>query len=122
MPTCIFILSRFALRVDHVLFRIFDTRIYCSFASSPPLIVRETSGWEAPYERVKRVCTLDHCFCNPPSRYPQLLPRRDDLTPLTDPGWVAQILTGMPKHVTQEEGGGTNWRGLGSTREVAILS
>jgi type 2A phosphatase activator TIP41 len=56
MPTCIFILSRFTLRVDNVLFRAHDTRIYHSFASTPPLIVRETRGWEAPYERVKRVC------------------------------------------------------------------
>jgi type 2A phosphatase activator TIP41 len=55
MPTCIFILSRFTLRVDNVLFRARDTRIYHSFASAPPLVVRETRGWEAPYERVKRV-------------------------------------------------------------------
>lgn len=55
MPTCFFILSRFTLRVDNVLFRTYDTRIYHSFASSPPLIIRETSGWEAPYDRVKRV-------------------------------------------------------------------
>jgi type 2A phosphatase activator TIP41 len=55
MPTCIFILSRFTLRVDNVLFRAHDTRVYHSFASAPPLIVRETRGWEAPYERVKRV-------------------------------------------------------------------
>lgn len=55
MPTCIFILSRFTLRVDNVLFRARDTRIYHSFASAPPLVVRETRGWEASYERVKRV-------------------------------------------------------------------
>lgn len=55
MPTCLFILQRFTLRVDNVLFRNYDTRIYHSFASNPPLVVRETSGWEAPYERVKRV-------------------------------------------------------------------
>lgn len=55
MPTCIFILSRFTLRVDNVLFRAHDTRIYHSFASAPPLVIRETRGWEAPYERVKRV-------------------------------------------------------------------
>ena len=55
MPTCIFILSRFILRVDNVLFRTYDTRIYHSFSSSPPLLVRECSGWEAPYDRVKRV-------------------------------------------------------------------
>lgn len=55
MPTCIFILQRFTLRVDGVLFRTYDTRIYHSFASLPPLIVRECSGWEAPYEHVKVV-------------------------------------------------------------------
>lgn len=58
MPTCIFILQRFTLRVDNVLFRTFDTRIYHSFASSPPLIVRETSGWETPYDHVKWVSAI----------------------------------------------------------------
>jgi type 2A phosphatase activator TIP41 len=56
MPTCFFILSRFTLRVDGVLFRTFDTRIYHSFSSDPPSLIRETSGWEAPYERVRKVC------------------------------------------------------------------
>lgn len=60
MPTCVFILSRFTLRVDNVLFRNFDTRIYHSLSSSPPLVVRENSGWEAPYARVKGVGLLDH--------------------------------------------------------------
>lgn len=55
MPSCIFILSRFTLRVDNVLFRTFDTRIYHSLKSSPPLIVRDCSGWEAPYDVVKQV-------------------------------------------------------------------
>jgi len=55
MPTCFFILSRFTLRVDGVLFRTFDTRIYHSFISNPGLIVREMSGWEAPYDRVRKV-------------------------------------------------------------------
>ncbi|EKM59740.1 uncharacterized protein PHACADRAFT_170338 [Phanerochaete carnosa HHB-10118-sp] len=104
MPTCFFILSRFTLRVDNVLFRTYDTRIYHSFALSPPLIVRETSGWEAPYDRVKLQ-----------------LPRRNDLTPLTDPTWIATALTGMPRHVTQETGAGTGWRGLGAKVEVAVL-
>lgn len=63
MPTCFFLLSRFFLRVDNVLFRVFDTRIYHSFrpdgedASDTPVsfIVKETSGWEVPYEKVKQV-------------------------------------------------------------------
>ena len=63
MPTCFFILARFALRVDNVLFRIHDTRIYHSFLSSPPLVVRQVSGWEAPYDRVKRVGALELGVC-----------------------------------------------------------
>ncbi|KAJ7797308.1 type 2A phosphatase activator TIP41 [Mycena olivaceomarginata] len=104
MPTCIFILARFTLRVDNVLFRTHDTRLYHSFASKPPLVVRETSGWEAPYDRVKGA-----------------LPRRDDLTPLTDPTFIAKVLTGMPRQASQEVGANTGWRGLGTRVEVAVL-
>jgi type 2A phosphatase activator TIP41 len=50
-----FILSRFTLRVDNVLFRTHDTRIYHEFSTQPPLIVREISGWEAPYNFVRQV-------------------------------------------------------------------
>lgn len=62
MPTCFFILSRFTLRVDGVLFRTFDTRIYHSFVSNPSLLVREMSGWEAPYDRVRKVSAYGHLF------------------------------------------------------------
>jgi type 2A phosphatase activator TIP41 len=55
MPTCIFLLSRFTLRVDNVLFRTFDVRMCHKFESSPPTFVRDVSGWEAPYEQVKIV-------------------------------------------------------------------
>ncbi|KAJ2929228.1 hypothetical protein H1R20_g7865, partial [Candolleomyces eurysporus] len=105
MPGCFFILARFTLRVDNVLFRQFDTRIYHSFSSSPPLIIRETSGWEAPYDRVKR-----------------LLPMRDDLTPLTDPSFIAKALTEMPPRLSQGEGGKTGWRALGTRREITELA
>ncbi|OCH86225.1 type 2A phosphatase activator TIP41 [Obba rivulosa] len=104
MPTCIFILSRFTLRVDDVLFRTYDTRIYHSLSSSSPLVVRETSGWEAPYDRVKRK-----------------LPKRDDLTPLTDPTWIAKVLSDMPTEISQEVGAGTRWRGLGTKLHIARL-
>lgn len=60
MPTCIFILARFTLRVDNVLFRTHDTRIYHSFSSKIPLVIRQTSGWEASYERVQRVRLRKH--------------------------------------------------------------
>lgn len=104
MPTCFFILSRFTLRVDGVLFRTFDTRIYHSFISHPSLVVREMSGWEAPYDRVRT-----------------LLPRRNDLTPLTDPTWIAKILADFPPSLSQGDGAKTGWRGLGTCREVISL-
>ncbi|EPQ59182.1 TIP41-domain-containing protein [Gloeophyllum trabeum ATCC 11539] len=105
MPTCVFILSRFTLRVDGVLFRTYDTRLYHSFSSSPPTILRESSGWEAPYDRVKR-----------------LLPKRNDLMPLTDPTWIAKTLSEMPLDVSQGSGAGTQWRGLGTHVDVIKLS
>ncbi|KAF8339041.1 TIP41-like family-domain-containing protein [Cantharellus anzutake] len=105
MPTSFFILSRFFLRVDGVLFRLFDTRIYHSFASSPPIIVRETNGWEAPYASVK-----------------QFLPT-PDLSPLNDPNFVAKVITSMPKSKTQDPRlpGLSGWRALGTTLEVCYL-
>ncbi|KAG8880264.1 hypothetical protein FRB97_000976 [Tulasnella sp. 331] len=114
MPTCFFLLSRFFLRVDNVLFRVSDTRIYHSFAPDPqsssgePHVVREMSGWELPYEKLK-----------------QRLPLLTDLTPLTDTNWVVQMLTSsFPKSVTQnpKAPGGTGWKGLGTRVECCYLS
>lgn len=124
MPTCLFILARFTLRVDNVLFRDYDSRIYHSFTSSPPVLVRETSGWEAPYERVKKVrhaAFLSGTSDLTPNKSRQKLPMRDDLTPLTDPAWIAKILTELPNEISQEIGAGTRWRGLGTKVEVATL-
>lgn len=124
MPTCIFVLSRFTLRVDNVLFRTYDTRLYHSLSSSPPLVVRETSGWEAPYDWVKRV-RLSLFLGNMPliEHYLSIkrLPKRDDLTPLTDATWVAKVLADMPLEVSQQAGAGTKWRGLGTALEITVL-
>ncbi|KNZ59528.1 hypothetical protein VP01_170g3 [Puccinia sorghi] len=62
MPTCIFALSRFFLRVDGVIFRLFDVRFYAK---------------EISYDVLK-------------SRLPPENPH--DLTPLTDPNFVSQAL------------------------------
>ena len=51
----------------------------------------------------------------------QQLHRRDDLTPLTDPTFIAKVLTDMPSQASQEIGAPTGWRGLGTKVEVAIL-
>lgn len=57
MPHAFFVLARLFVRVDAVVFRIFDTRVFHSFGSNE--VVRESSGMEAPYETVKSVsCPL----------------------------------------------------------------
>jgi hypothetical protein len=58
----------------------------------------------------------------PPSLAPfQALPRREDLTPLTDPNFICKVLSEMPKEASQEAGAGTGWRGLGVVVQVATL-
>ncbi|QRV73012.1 Type 2A phosphatase-associated protein 41 [Ceratobasidium sp. AG-Ba] len=106
MPGSLFVLSRFTLRVDDVLFRNFDTRIYHSFSGSP-LVVRDIRGWEAPYKTLK-----------------QLLPNPEDLTPLTDPQWIARMLASLPESMTMDKSGkrGTGWKGLGTRIEVLELN
>ncbi|KAG8956613.1 hypothetical protein FRC04_000091 [Tulasnella sp. 424] len=108
MPTCLFILSRLTVRVDGVVFRTFDTRIYHSFEPDPhstsatPHVVRECSGWEAPYDTVKR-----H------------LPNPNDLTPLTDANFIAQVLTQLPKSVSQNPRAKSGTDGTQATAEEA---
>lgn len=53
MPHCFFILARLFVRVDNVLFRVYDVRVYHAFESGE--VLRETSGMEADYEEVKSV-------------------------------------------------------------------
>lgn len=89
MPQEFLVLQRFFLRVDDVVFRVFDTRMYCSFApvdgepadtpNAPayPRVIRECRGTEAPYAEVKR-CLVPH--------------RPNDLSPLTNVNWVAETL------------------------------
>ncbi|GAA5980657.1 hypothetical protein JCM10908_001723 [Rhodotorula pacifica] len=47
-----FVLSRFALRIDNVLFRHFDVRTYHAFGSNE--IIREIKGREAPYDLLRQ--------------------------------------------------------------------
>ena len=49
----VFVLSRFFLRVDGVLFRVFDTRLYHEFGSNE--VIRERKGRQAAYAHVKSV-------------------------------------------------------------------
>lgn len=54
MPHSFFILARLFVRVDNVLFRIYDVRIYHAFGDEE--VIREVSGMEAGYDTVKQVC------------------------------------------------------------------
>jgi hypothetical protein len=56
MPSCLFLLSRFFLRVDKVLFRVYDVRIYHEFGSD--VVIRETKGREDTYDAVKEVRSI----------------------------------------------------------------
>ncbi|RUS14972.1 TIP41-like family-domain-containing protein [Endogone sp. FLAS-F59071] len=51
MPTCFFLLQRFFLRVDEVLFRMNDTRVYHEFGSTH--ILREYSSREDHYAKIR---------------------------------------------------------------------
>ncbi|KAH8549962.1 TIP41-like family-domain-containing protein [Umbelopsis sp. PMI_123] len=75
MPTCFFLLLRFFLRVDDVLFRINDTRIYHEFGTD--VVIREYTSKEEHYNAVKAQ-----------------LPKKvsDDISLLTDANWVSTVL------------------------------
>ncbi|KAJ3330019.1 hypothetical protein HDU76_006642, partial [Blyttiomyces sp. JEL0837] len=51
MPTCFLVLLRLFLRVDNVLFRIYDTRLFHMFGSDH--LIREFTAREEPYAKVR---------------------------------------------------------------------
>lgn len=54
MPTRLLLLCRFFMRLDNVLFRIRDTRVYVEFESGE--IIREYTAREEEFEKVREVC------------------------------------------------------------------
>ncbi|GAA5914211.1 hypothetical protein JCM8208_001520 [Rhodotorula glutinis] len=66
----LFVLSRFALRIDGVLFRQFDVRVFHAFGSGE--IVREVKGREAPYNAVR--ARLTGSGSAPPAQQQQRAP------------------------------------------------
>ena len=54
MPARLLLLCRFFMRLDNVLFRIRDTRIYVEFATGE--VIREYIAKEEEYEAVRTVC------------------------------------------------------------------
>ncbi|KAL7415860.1 TIP41-like family-domain-containing protein [Mrakia frigida] len=108
MPHSFFVLQRHFLRVDGVLFRIRDVRLFHLFHSNQ--ILREVSGWEAPYDAIKA----------------RLPPPFSDLSPLDNAGWVHQTISGadgrsVPEGVKVLDEGGKAWPGLGKVLEVLDL-
>ncbi|WVF69631.1 hypothetical protein IAT40_004409 [Kwoniella sp. CBS 6097] len=111
MPHSFFILARLFVRVDDVLFRLYDVRVYHAFGSDE--VVREVSGMECTYDDVKR-----------------RLERPSDLSPLTDANWVNSVMSSVsssaakPSSLAMRSGGsesGKPWPGLGKRVEVLVL-
>ncbi|CAG8666844.1 3901_t:CDS:2, partial [Paraglomus occultum] len=75
MPSGFFALHRFFLRVDNVLFRMNDTRVYHEFGSDK--ITREFMSREQPYAKIRSLIPLH---------------RREDVSQLTDIEWVSSKL------------------------------
>ncbi len=55
MPSCLLVLQRYFLRVDSVIFRLYETRVYLDFAK--PYLVREWVRKEADDAFVREVRT-----------------------------------------------------------------
>jgi len=54
MPERLLLLSRFFLRLDDVLFRIRDTRVYVEFSTGE--VMRDYCAMEERYAKLKEVC------------------------------------------------------------------
>ncbi|KAJ3283818.1 hypothetical protein HK104_010217 [Borealophlyctis nickersoniae] len=82
MPSCFLVLLRFFLRVDGVLFRVYDTRVYHQFGTE--FVVREHVAREAPYSIVREKIPK-------PAPWEQSK-KGEDLSLLTDANWVTNVL------------------------------
>jgi type 2A phosphatase activator TIP41 len=56
MPDRLLLLSRFFMRLDNVVFRLRDTRVYVDFERLE--IIREYQARELGYEEVRQVCSM----------------------------------------------------------------
>lgn len=141
MPTCLFVLLRHFLRVDGVLFRVRDVRVFHLFGTDK--VIREISGWEAEYEAVRAVRSVffppqtrcafwlaDRCFPVGMSDVyfrwiKRLPPPLTDLSPLSSSGWVHQTISAVGRRQpagVKVEDGAKPWPGLGKVTEVWELT
>lgn len=75
MPTFFLVLMRFFLRVDGVIFRLYETRIFHEFNTN--LVIRDVQHKEASYDFISK-------------KLPYSAPNQRDLSLLTNVNWVAQ--------------------------------
>lgn len=74
MPTCLLLLCRFFLRIDNVVFRVRDVRIYIDFDSG--LVLREYKHQNCPYDKLLNKLSVKNAS--------------DPKSILRDSNWVAQ--------------------------------
>ncbi|KAI9281826.1 TIP41-like family-domain-containing protein [Sporodiniella umbellata] len=83
MPTCFLVLQRFFMRLDNVLFRINDTRIYHQFGS--PYFVREYTSKEIHYNQIIEKLG------------------KGDISLLNDQNWVSSVMPDETKTIIREK-------------------
>ncbi|KAG1448736.1 hypothetical protein G6F56_008859 [Rhizopus delemar] len=83
MPTCFLVLQRFFMRVDNVLFRINDTRLFHEFGQ--PYFVREYTSKEAHYNEIVEKLG------------------KGDISLLNDQNWVSSAMPDEAKTIIREK-------------------
>ena len=123
MPHSFFILSRLFVRVDNVLFRLYDVRTYHEFGSRE--IVREITGMEADYEAVKRVSLYLTIMTETTENCIERLEKPSDLSPLTSSNFVHGVMTSMTgadgRPTLSRRSSGKAWPGLERRVDVLLL-
>lgn len=104
MPSSLLVLQRFFLRVDQVVFRLFDTRLFVSFDEPMPRVIRECRGMQVPYTDVQQ-CLPAH--------------RAHDLSLLTQVDWVAEAMERVCAR--RAPPAPERWEGEGACVHVALL-
>ncbi|CDH52482.1 type 2a phosphatase activator tip41 [Lichtheimia corymbifera JMRC:FSU:9682] len=84
MPSCFLVLQRLFLRVDDVLFRINDTRIYHTFGT--PYVIREYTSKEDHYKTIINKLPMT----------------KGDVPLVNDPNWVSSSLPQKPNVFIRE--------------------
>jgi len=96
MPARLLLLSRFFLRLDDVIFRVRDTRVYVEFATGE--VMRDYCVMEGVYSKLKEVLLPQSTSLT----LFQIVPNQEDFGQfLRDANWVVQRLP-VVEHVVEE--------------------